>query len=147
MNKVAYTLAGHARSARLLFTGAALMAALGCTAGVLPTATGGGGKGGITGPGTAGTSASGSAGSGSGGSAPPIGGFGGIVTNPDGGTACQHTQYTFEPKIPTVYLVVDRSGSMFHCITTNQCVCANKADSSWSTLKTAIGPLLTQLDA
>ena len=25
--------------------------------------------------------------------------------------------YTFEPKIPTVYLLVDRSGSMFHCLT------------------------------
>jgi hypothetical protein len=36
---------------------------------------------------------------------------------------------------------------MFHCLTTSQCVCANKADSSWSTLKTAIGPLITQLDA
>ena len=41
---------------------------------------------------------------------------------------CQHTQYTFEPKIPTVYLVVDRSGSMFHCLSaTPRHVCANKA--------------------
>src|SRR3954454_955672 len=35
---------------------------------------------------------------------------------------------------------------MINCLTTSQCVCANKANSSWSTLKTAIGPLLTQLD-
>ena len=56
MNKVAYTLAGQAKSARVLFTGAALIAALGCSAGVKPNPTGAGGKGGITGPGTAGTS-------------------------------------------------------------------------------------------
>jgi hypothetical protein len=146
MNKVAYTLAGQIRSARLLFTGAALIAALGCSAGVKPNPTGIGGKGGITGPGTAGTSASGAAGSGSGGSAPPIGGFGGIVTNPDSGTACQHTQFTFEPKIPTVYLVVDRSGSMFHCLSTSELVCPTKTDTSWSKLKTAIQTVVMQLE-
>ena len=76
MNKVAYTLAGQAKSARVLFTGAALIAALGCSAGVKPNPTGAGGKGGNTGPGTAGTSASGTAGMGFGGSTPPIGGIG-----------------------------------------------------------------------
>ena len=44
MNKVAYTLAGQAKSARVLFTGAALIAALGCSAGVKPNPTGAGGK-------------------------------------------------------------------------------------------------------
>jgi hypothetical protein len=147
MKKIAYTLAGQAKSARVLFTGAALIAALGCSAGVRANPTGAGGKGGVTVLGTAGTSSSGAAGIGSGGSAPPLGGFGGIAIDPDGGTACQHTQYTFEPKIPTVYLVVDRSGSMFHCLSSSQCVCPTQADSSWSTLKTAIGPLITKLDA
>jgi hypothetical protein len=143
MNKVAYTLAGQAASARLLFTGAALIAALGCSAGVKPNPTGTGAKGGITGPGTAGTT--GAAGSGSGGSTPPIGGFGGIVTNPDSG-ACQHTQYTFEPTIPTVYLIVDRSGSMFHCLSTSELVCPTKTDTSWSKLKTAIQTVVMQLE-
>jgi len=146
MKKVAYTLAGQAISAGVLFTGAALMAALGCSAGVRANPTGAGGKGGITGPGTAGTSASGAAGNGLGGSTPPIGGIGGIVTNPDGGMGCQHTMYTFDPKIPTVYLVVDRSGSMFHCLSATQNVCPNKADTSWSTLKDAIESVITQLD-
>ena len=54
--------------------------------------------------------------------------------------------YTFDPKIPTVYLVVDRSGSMFHCLSATQNVCPNKADTSWSTLKDAIESVITQLD-
>ena len=148
MNKVAYTLAGQAKSARVLFTGAALIAALGCSAGVKPNPTGAGGKGGITGPGTAGTSASGTAGTGFGGSTPPIGGIGGIV-NPDGGTACQHTQYTFDPKIPTAYLLVDRSGSMFHCLTgnTGDAVCATPANTAWTALKEAVRTVVGTLDS
>ena len=53
----------------------------------------------------------------------------------------------YEPKIPTVYLVVDRSGSMFHCLASTQNVCPNKADTSWSQLKTAIQSVITQLEA
>jgi hypothetical protein len=125
--------------------GAALVAALGCQAGVKPTSsTGKGGTGGSASPGTAGTSAVGTGGNGTAGSSPPIGGFGGIATN-DGG-ACQHTQYTFEPKIPTVYLVVDRSGSMFHCLSTTELVCPTKTDTSWSKLKTAIETVVMQLE-
>src|SRR5262245_53314038 len=78
-----------------------------CTAGVKPSTPGTAGNGG-SGPGVGGTTGGGGGGtSGSGGSAggPPIGGFGG------GGGGCQMATYTFEPKIPTVYLVVDRSGS------------------------------------
>jgi hypothetical protein len=36
---------------------------------------------------------------------------------------------------------------MFHCLTATQNVCPNKADTSWSTLKTAIESVITQLDA
>ena len=36
---------------------------------------------------------------------------------------------------------------MFHCLTSTQNVCANKADTSWSQLKTAIQAVITQLDA
>ena len=126
---------------------AAFVPWLGCTAGVQPTPVGTAGTGGGSNPGAGGTSSSGSAGTGPGiaGTTGPIGGFGGSTN--DGGMGCQHTSYTFEPKIPTVYLVVDRSGSMFHCLTTSQCVCPTKTDTSWSTLKTAIETVLTQLDA
>ena len=48
---------------------------------------------------------------------------------------------------PTVYLVVDRSGSMFHCLTTSELVCSTKADTSWTKLKTAIQTVMMQLDA
>jgi len=52
----------------------------------------------------------------------------------------------YVPKIPTVYLVVDRSGSMFHCLASSQPVCANKADTSWSQLNTAIQSVIKQLE-
>ena len=68
------------------------------------------------------------------------------MVNPDAG-ACQQAMYKFEPKIPTVYLVVDRSGSMFHCLTTSELVCANKADTSWTKLKDAIQTVVMQLEA
>ena len=119
----------------------ALTAVAGCAAGVKPAATG-----------TAGSGASGVAGSGGsatagrGGSFALAGQGGTITVNPDAG-ACQMKDFTFVPKIPTVYLVVDRSGSMFHCLTANQNVCPNKADTSWSQLKDAVELVITQLDA
>jgi hypothetical protein len=121
-----------------------LVAAVGCTAGVKPATTATAGSSGASGPGSGGSAPTGSAGSGI------VTGQGGqgntVVINPDAG-ACQQGSYTFEPKIPTVYLVVDRSGSMFHCLTANQNVCANRADTSWSQLKDAVELVITQLDA
>src|SRR3954471_5924166 len=115
---------------------------VGSGAGGTTGAAAGTGTGGIT-AGQAGTTGSagttGAAGTTSSGSAGTTGaaGTGGI---------CQQAQLVYEPKIPTVYLVVDRSGSMFHCLSTSQCVCATKTDTSWSTLKSAIETVLTQLD-
>jgi hypothetical protein len=130
--------------AAILFTAATMT--LGCTAGVTATPTPGSAGRGGSGAGTAGTT--GNAGSSAGGSGPGIGGFAGtIVINQDAG-ACQQGSYTFEPKIPTVYLVVDRSGSMFQCIVGGELVCvSNKADTSWTTLKNAIQGVLTPLEA
>jgi hypothetical protein len=130
--------------AAMLFTAAALT--LGCKAGVVatPTPAGGGGAGGAA-SGNAGSTGSG--GSAQGGSGPGLGGFAGtIVINQDAGS-CQQGSITFEPKIPTVYLVVDRSGSMFHCLSATQNVCPNKADTSWSQLKDAIESVITKLEA
>src|SRR6187402_1325152 len=130
--------------AAMLFTAAALT--LGCKAGVVatPTPAGGGGAGGSA-SGNAGSTGSG--GSAQGGSGPGLGGFAGtIVINQDAGS-CQQGSITFEPKIPTVYLVVDRSGSMFHCLSSSELVCANKTDTSWTKLKDAIETVLTQLEA
>jgi hypothetical protein len=118
-----------------------LTAAAGCTAGVKPATTG-----------MAGSSAGASGVAGSSGSAGRGGSFGlagqggTIAVNPDAG-ACQMKDFTFEPKIPTVYLVVDRSGSMFHCLTTSELVCSNKADTAWTKLKDAIQTVVTQLQA
>src|SRR5262245_9829593 len=106
MSNLTYPIVAQRKSvlALALFAAGAL-GGLGCSAGVKsPSTSSGGTSGGVSGPGAGGTQ--GSAGtSGLGGSAPPLGGFGGSG-NVDGG-GCNHTSYMFEPKIPTVYLVVD----------------------------------------
>jgi len=108
----------------------------------------GGGSGGVSTAGSGGAANAGSAGtSGS--------GTGGTVTTGTGGTAgaggsggvCQTARIQYEPKISTAYLVVDRSTSMFHCLSTNATVCPDKADTSWSTLKNAVETVVTQLES
>jgi len=146
MNEVAYAAAGHAKSAPVLGLVAGTLLALGCTAGVSATKTGTAGSSGGSGPGVGGTTGSAGNSGSAGSTGPGLGGFGGIITNPDAG-ACQQVDYTFEPKIPTVYLVVDRSGSMFHCLSSGENVCPNQADTSWSKLKDAIEGVLGQLDS
>jgi len=62
--------------------------------------------------------------------------------------ACEMVDFKFEPKIPTVTLLVDRSGSMFHCLSgsTGDALCADPKNTAWATLKTAIETILTQLE-
>ena len=105
------------------------------------TGTAGSAPGGMSGSNAAGTS-------GSAGTTGAAGTSGSAGTTGSGGTGgiCQQAQLVYEPKVPTVYLVVDRSGSMFHCLSSSQCVCPTKTDTSWSTLKTAIETVITQLD-
>src|SRR5450755_4036828 len=89
---------------------------LACTAGVRATGAGSGGN--------AGSASTGSAGkAGTNGCTGP-GGTGGDVIltgagggNPDAGS-CQTVGYTFKPTIPTVFILVDRSGSEFNTATT-----------------------------
>ena len=116
------------------------------------------GSAGSSSPGTAGTTgAAGVSGGGTGGSSSGSAGTTGTAgtgttgtagTTGTGGTGgiCQMASLNYEPKIPTVYLVVDRSGSMFHCLSSSQPVCPTQADTSWTTLKTAIQTVITQLD-
>jgi hypothetical protein len=94
--------------------------------------TGSAGNGSVGAGGVAGTTSSGSGGNGSGNA-----GTGGI---------CQQAQIKYVPQTPTVYLVVDRSGSMFHCLSTSELVCSTKADTSWSKLKSAIQTVVMQLE-
>ncbi|MGC4087034.1 MAG: vWA domain-containing protein [Polyangiaceae bacterium] len=60
--------------------------------------------------------------------------------------ACQQAEVKFEPKIPTVYMLVDRSGSMFDCLSTtnSEPSCTTPDDTSWVKLKTAA---LTVIDS
>jgi len=119
-----------------------------------PGSGGGTASGGASGPGsggdTAGTSSGGSSagsggmtGAGTGG-ATDGGMTGGMIGGgDDGGTtdaACQMARYTFQPTIPTVYVMVDRSGSMFDCLSTTDRVensCMTPADTSWVKLRDA----------
>jgi hypothetical protein len=116
-----------------------------CTAGVKPAVTGNGGTGNVI-VGTAGTTGSGSGGqvviTGSGGQA------GTTVTPPTDAGGCQQLEVKFEPKIPTVYLLVDRSGSMFHCLTgdTGSAVCPQPANTAWSNLKEAVRMVVGTLE-
>src|SRR5215831_1019443 len=110
MTFLAYPAVGQRKSALAagLLVGAVLV--LGCTAGVKPSGPGTGGSGG-SGPGVGGTTGGGT--TGTGGVGPGMAGSAGtIVINPDAGP-CQQVQYSFDPKIPTVFILVDRSGSEF----------------------------------
>jgi hypothetical protein len=117
------------------------------------------GSGGSVGPGAGGMSAgqAGTTGSGAGGmSAGQAGTTGAAGTTSSGnagttggggsGGICQMAQIKYVPQTPTVYLVVDRSGSMFQCLTTSDLVCPTKTDTSWSKLKTAIQTVVMQLE-
>ena len=124
------------------------------------TATGGagpgsGGAGPATGSGGAGPgTGSGGAdpGSGSGGSASGGAGMDARGTVVDAATdrVCQEAELNWEPKIPTVYLMVDRSGSMFDCISTAGNVepsCKTPTDTPWAKLKDAALSVVTSLQA
>jgi hypothetical protein len=153
VNHVAYP--HHARAcARSGISGPALLAVgfafatgLACTAGVRSSGAGNGGTVGTTGTagtnGRAGTSGSGRAGVT--GSDVGIAGTAG-TPNPDA-AACQQMDVMFTPTNPTVYLLVDRSGSMFHCLTgsTGDAVCSDPANTSWSNLKMAIEAVIPPL--
>jgi len=95
-----------------------LLTGVACTAGVRATGTGTGGNGGATGAAGAGgsTGKAGTTGSGSGGNQ-GVGGDVGPMSNPDA-AACQQMEIMFAATNPTVYILVDRSGSEFDSNTT-----------------------------
>jgi hypothetical protein len=106
--------------------------------------TGASGAGGTTGAGlnfgaSAGVSSSGSAGAGP------------AAASTGAGGACMEKQYKFEPKTPTVFLLVDQSGSMFQCHTQGGAKsptadeCANHADTSWYPLRDGVLQVVQQL--
>jgi hypothetical protein len=120
------------------------------------------GSGGATGnggsPGNGGSTSTSNGGAPSGGAATANGG---TTTSSNGGSpsnggmtgvagACQMANYNFEPKIPTVYVMVDRSGSMFDCLstpTTQEPSCKTADDTAWVKLKTASLTVIESLQA
>jgi hypothetical protein len=104
------------------------------TGGIPGTGTGGGsGTGGIAGTGTGGGNGSGTGGTFT------SSGTGGAVTQVDAGADanCQQASYTFAPKIPTVYVVADRSGSEFDSPTSTT--------GTYFTLRAAVLQVIQQL--
>lgn len=92
-----------------------------------------------------------STGNGSGGNAAGTGsGSGGrtLITSTSDGGICQEASYSFVPKNPTVYVVVDRSGSMFDCISTSNVEpsCPDPNDTSWTKLKMGVLPVVQMLE-
>lgn len=57
-------------------------------------------------------------------------------TGPDGTEYCQEVDVVFEPRTPTVFVLVDRSSSMFN---------GDPASSYWETLKNAVLPVIEEL--
>ena len=137
------------RMARTVVVAAAsaTFAAIGCAKVTTGGATTGGNNGGGLISGSGGTTVSGT-GNSSGGTGSTSGTGGSLMSSGSDGGICQQAQYKFEPKIPTVFMLVDRSGSMFDCISTVGNVepsCATPADTSWTKLKTATLALVDSL--
>src|SRR5207244_10127647 len=61
---------------------------------------------------------------------------------------CQEGMFKFEPSIPSVYVLVDRSGSMFHCLTgsTTDVICSDPANTAWTKLKGAVEMVMSSLE-
>lgn len=136
---------------------AALFAASGGCAKVAgPGASGSGGRPGtgLIGPGpTGGTGLSGGTGNSTGTGARD----GGIIAPDTGGSICQQGNYKYVPQIPTVFLVVDRSGSMFGCRTNGGAMmgpgggllgpeCVNHADTAWYPMRDGVLMVLRSLE-
>ncbi len=103
--------------------------------GTAPPASGGSGGVELGGAPSAGASSA------SGGAAPVAGAGGG------GMPACQMASYSFVPKTPTVIVMVDRSGSMFDCISepSLQPSCKDKSDTPWEKLRIAVESVIESL--
>ena len=144
MNHFAYP-----RRVRAWMSGLAVLSlgGLACTAGVKASGAGSGGNAGSASTGIAGKAGT-NGGTGQGGTGGDV-----ILTGAGGGnpdaSSCQQKEVDFAPTNPTVYLLVDRSGSMFHCLTgdTGAAICADPANTSWSNLKAAIEQVLPPLDS
>lgn len=114
--------------------------------------TPGGGTGNTTGGGGAtGTGLAGGTGNstGSGGGFTPRDDAGLIAADMSVGV-CQEGNYMHKPQIPTVYLMVDRSGSMFDCLSTTTTVehsCMTPGDTPWVKLKEGVLSVVDALDA
>jgi hypothetical protein len=134
---------------RLSLFGLSLALLLGCTAGTKSSPTGVGGQNPIAGIG------------GTGGKVGPITGLGGdlglagfigsggATANPDA-KSCMEYAVEFTPKTPTLYVLVDRSGSMFACVGETRSdapPCATPANSYWEQLKSSILSVAQELQA
>ena len=123
------------------------------TAGTDSGSAGTGPSAGTAGTGTAGDTGAGGTDTGSGGSGASSGSGATTSSGGSGGSGpCQMAEYTFEPKIPTVFMLVDQSGSMFSCQVGSQRdmtgrECLDHADTSWYPLRDGALQVIQALQA
>lgn len=138
----------YAGAGRPLLVALALVLAASCAkVDQSPNTMGGSGGTHLPGIGSGGDTGSGGSGSGPDASLPETGGVDKFAADMQ---TCSDINYMFKPMIPTVTLLVDRSGSMFHCLSgsnTGDAVCADMTNTSWYNLKMAIESVITQLDS
>jgi len=126
----------------VMAAGAGLLLPAGCAKVSTPGGSGAGNAPGSSTGGIRGLGGTGVTGSGTGTGGTSLRGLdAGYVTSSDGpSNTCQEGMYTYVPQIPTVYLMVDRSGSMFDCISTANVEpsCPTPADTPWNKLKDGV---------
>jgi hypothetical protein len=94
-------------------------------------------------------------GSGLEGGAPPSTNGGGSAGPPDGesgnggsGQTCRTFDTYPDGTVPTVFVLVDRSGSMFHCLSTTSATrCDDPQDTAWAALKTGTLEMIDALES
>jgi hypothetical protein len=69
------------------------------------------------------------------------GGAGGAIIQQDKDGGCQQFNVVFEPKIPTVFVLADRSGSMFHPLTPSD----PNSPTAWSSLRDGVLSVVSSL--
>ena len=74
------------------------------------------------------------------------GGDGSSVGAGGAGESCRTFQTYAEGTAPTVFVLVDRSGSMFNCLSTSTSNCADQNDTGWAALKAGTLEMIKSLE-
>ncbi|HEY7375038.1 MAG TPA: hypothetical protein VIF57_22950 [Polyangia bacterium] len=137
-------IAGSGGAVGIAGSGATAGSSGGDAAGTSGGTAGDGATGGSSGGGTGATGKGGAGGKGGTGAGGTITGTGGV----GGSSSCQGTTVAFTAAPPTVYVLAQRSGGMFACLsdTATTGVCPTLTDTAWSKLKEGVRSLVGMVD-